>query len=590
MSLLENAHDLNLEGNIFIQNNQNNGARAGIERIEEFTLKQAFRDSSDREIPRCFEGTRIAHREQIMGWAKGQWKSKKARVMWMDGPAGVGKSAVAQKWADEMGKLLLSAAFFFSRANGWNQAIKLFPTIAYQLATKYDSYRAALDKAITRDPLVLEKSLDVQFEALIVQPILESSLEDQNAMVDTVIVIDGLDECGNLSETLDSFETQVAIINVMTTYAANSNSPFLWGVFSRPETHILNAFQEKPALDITWRFTLPLKAPNADEDIKAYLQSAFETIRRRYPSIPPSWPTEESLTQVVGQADGLFIYVTSAVRYIEQNTGGSRLGPEERLQVLLKAGEGDRARLSKLDRLYLLIMDQIPEEILPSTLLILVFGPLLPVMSSLLGFSQPVFDDAKSPLQSVLRDFHIRKYPTLRFFHTSFTDFLTDSTRSQARYHILTNEICTQFYSACVDVLHRPLPLVLERHPLYSDFVSQEEKEIVVRQAVFNTLFDLPSRVDHYFRLPEHPDILEKMTQIDWNTQARAYESYPVPSPSYLLQKIPWNWRSQIIRPRNVLYKAIGTTFGLTLGEEFVLGHGDKKALLNYYYGLKPYQ
>ncbi|KAJ3563939.1 hypothetical protein NP233_g8620 [Leucocoprinus birnbaumii] len=608
MSLIGTAHNFVIESSTLIHNSHVNGARTGIERLEEFTLKQALRDSADREIPCCFEGTRTAHREQIMSWGKGQWKSKKARVMWMDGPAGVGKSAIAQTWADEMGKLL-SAAFFFSRVNGWNQAIKLFPTVAFQLATKYDSYRTALDKAITRNPLILEKSPDAQFQALIVQPTLESSLEDRDAMADTMIIIDGFDECGAFSGAFDSFQTQLAIIDVVITSAANNTSPFLWGVFSRPETHIVSALQNKPASNITWRLTLPLKAPNADEDIEAYLRGAFETIRRKYPSISSSWPPDRSLMQLVERADGLFIYATSAIRYIEQNTGGSRLGPEERLQVLLRPDEeGRRAKLSKLDRLYLLIMDQIPKETLPSTLIILYAYDYLsvvrsgssrkiwltiPVISSVLGLSQPAFHDAITPLRSVLQEYTQQgmSHPSLQFFHSSFTEFLANPARSQANYHIQTNEICTLFYSACVDILCQPPPVVSKRHPRYKDYESQEQKEIVVRQAAFTILFSIPSWVE-YFRLSEHPDILAKMTQIDWNLHARAYEAsalLQIYTYSTISKQIPWNWRPRIIRPKKgfhqLIYKVLGPSIGdklvLKRTDKFVLGCGDKKALID---------
>ncbi|KAJ3572754.1 hypothetical protein NP233_g2865 [Leucocoprinus birnbaumii] len=548
MSFFDHAHDLSLQGNVFIQNN---GVRSGINRLEEYTLKQALRDSSDREILRCSEGTRMAHRKQIMGWAKGQWKLDKSRVMWMDGPAGVGKSAVAQTCADEMGELL-SAAFFFSRANGF-----------------------------------LGKSLDFQFHALIVQPIRKSNHADRNAMVDTIIVIDGFDECGALSKTFDSFQTQVAIINIITTSAVTGTSPFLWANFSCPETHILSALQDKPASDITWGLTLPLEAPNADEDIRAYFQGAFKTIRRKYPSISPSWPSRKSFARLVEQADGFFIYAT------------------KRLQALLTSDETERAKFSKLDRLYLLIMDGIPKETLPSTMLILwaydrlpMMAPTnyqlrmwssFPILSSLLGFSGPVFADAISPLQSVLQEYNNNGHPSLRFFHASFIDFLTDPARSRGRYCIRTIEICTQFWSACVDVLCRPLPLVSKRHPSYCVHLKkQEQKEVVVRQAAFTILFYIPSLGDH-FPLSKRPDILRKMTQIDWNLQACAYETYAVDDALGFLRGIPRKWRSRIIRPRNVFYKVLYIAFGLPLGKEFVLGHGNKKALLEGFC-LEPYQ
>lgn len=72
---------------------------------------------------------------------------------------------------------------------------------------------------------------------------------------------------------------------------------------------------------------------------------------------------------------------------------------------------------------------------------------------------------------------------------------------------------------------------------IHDDFNNQEQKEIVVRQAAFYTLFDLPYQVD-YFNLCEHSDILEKMTQIDWNLHTNVYEAYSGYDASSLLQKV----------------------------------------------------
>ncbi|KAJ3554554.1 hypothetical protein NP233_g12398 [Leucocoprinus birnbaumii] len=381
---------------------------SGFERLERVTLHEAMRDSSAREAPRCFEDTRAEHRRNITSWGRGEWKSRNARVMWMEGPAGVGKSAVAQTWSEEL-KEKFSAGFFFSRANGWNQPIKFLPTLAYQLAIRYDSYRAAVDAVISRDPLVLEMSLEAQFWELYVKPLRELSPEDRNAIQDTIIIVDGLDECGPINAKHDHVKAQETIIKLITTAAASRYSPFLWGVISRPETHIVSAFASKRARAVTWHLTLPLRAPNVDEDITSYLHDVFTIIRLKYPSISPSWPSEDSLAQLVRQSDGLFAYASSAARYIECGSGlpsEFRLGPEERLQSLLEPSSRLRANFSKLDQLYLLIMDQIPKETLLSTLVIIRANQIvpgialwktIPILSSLLGMSIPVFHNAISP-------------------------------------------------------------------------------------------------------------------------------------------------------------------------------------------------
>jgi hypothetical protein len=71
-------------------------------------------DSSDRRPSRCRPGTLEKHIRNITSWGKGKWKSRKARVLLMQGPPGVGKSVITQAWSEPLEKKL-AAAFFFSR-------------------------------------------------------------------------------------------------------------------------------------------------------------------------------------------------------------------------------------------------------------------------------------------------------------------------------------------------------------------------------------------------------------------------------------------------------------------------------------------
>ncbi|KAJ3561492.1 hypothetical protein NP233_g10161 [Leucocoprinus birnbaumii] len=495
-----------------------------------------------------------------------------------------------------------SAAFFFSRANGWNQPLRFFPTLAYQLATRYDSYRAAIDAVIARDPLVLEMSLEAQFRELFVKPLRELSADDRNAIEDTIIIVDGLDECGPINAKLDHVKAQETIIKLITTAAASRNSPFLWGVVSRPESHIVSAFASKQARTVTWHLTLPLRAPNVDEDITSYLRDAFATICLQHPSLSPSWPSEDSLVQLVKDSDGLFAYASSAARYIERGSGlpsESRLGPEERLQSLLEPSSGSRASFSKLDQLYLLIMDQIPKAMLPNTLIILCathrfgYGMILwksiPILSSLFGMSDPAFYSAISPLCSVLQATRAdnKSYPFLKFYHASFTDFLTTLERSTKEYYIYSDEVLCLLCSASLDAL-LSLPSRLER-PLerYMDYVrlheckTRQDETIAVGQLAMVLIFILPGTPN----FPAHfqPYMLEKLTGLDWNAHAMAYlnRCHSLSIIKVFAQKIPRQLRSQIINSHNIILKAVWVLFGVPIGCNYVVGKGAKRALFS---------
>ncbi|KAF5344831.1 hypothetical protein D9756_011095 [Leucocoprinus leucothites] len=426
----------------------------GFDMLQAASLPQAMYDSSARDPPLCFPGTREEYLHTITSWGKGEWEDSRTRVLWMKGPAGVGKSAIAQTWVEGLeGKH--SASFFFSRANHWNDPNKLIPTIAYQLATKYPSYREAVSATIVRDPFVLQKSINTQFRELLVEPLRELSSEDRDASDNVVVIVDGLDEC-------DGLEAQDAIAQVVITSIAEETSPFLWAFFTRPEPNIVASFSSSKAKDLCWDLTLPISR-DTDKDIEAYLRDGFRTIRKRYhiPDAVP-WPLEEDILRLVEQSAGLFVYGVSAMRFI--TLGPGLPGPAERLKSLLDLGNYDSQPLSKLDQLYLLIMQQIPKDILQNTLLILTYNELtgsgmnVSTMCILLNFSEATFYALLHNLHSILEVYpsgeHGSRY--LRFYHASFTEFLTSLDRSTSEYCIRTQNLFSRVYSACLDLACTP--------------------------------------------------------------------------------------------------------------------------------------
>ena len=78
-------------------------------------------------------------------------------VFWLHGPAGAGKSAVAQTVVETYtGRSQLAASFLFARtAAHHNEAMYLFPTIAVQVALSALQKRQRLDKILNSDPSLL---------------------------------------------------------------------------------------------------------------------------------------------------------------------------------------------------------------------------------------------------------------------------------------------------------------------------------------------------------------------------------------------------------------------------------------------------
>ncbi|EEB94954.1 hypothetical protein MPER_06154 [Moniliophthora perniciosa FA553] len=160
----------------------------------------AVHNSAERyPPPRCHSETRQEIIADILQWCRGP--SSNANVFWVHGPAGVGKSAIAQTIAELIeSKGLLAASFFFSRHDGKrSDPTYLVPTIAYQLACRVPELNDAMTRIIQQHPGILDSSFDVQFTHLLVKAYrVAVEIHGQQWMsrlTGRVIIIDAPDEC-----------------------------------------------------------------------------------------------------------------------------------------------------------------------------------------------------------------------------------------------------------------------------------------------------------------------------------------------------------------------------------------------------------
>lgn len=376
---------------------------------------------------------------RVTAWAQTPPAERQFRVMWMQGPAGVGKSAIAQSCAEQVGTKL-AAAFFFSRPHNRDISTRLFPSIAYQLTRKYPAYREKLDQILFDDRTLVDKSLAVQFRELILTP-LEELQEEGESVEEGIIFIDGLDKCAGE-------EAQCTIIDLISASVRDRATPFIWAFFCRPEPRVVAQFRAAHVHDLCW----PLKirvSHEADADIELYLKDAFQKICVQY-DIPSaaSWPSEEDIRELVERSVGLFIYPTSVVRYVGD---GGPLGPEEQLRLVLQLPSRVSGRpWSHLDAFYILIMEQIPKDMLPYTLELLLFHRYVPselptpvIAATILDFSLAAYGAALSRLHSVIK---LKRTPdglpkAFKFYHASFIEFLGDPERS-GEFCFIRPELC----------------------------------------------------------------------------------------------------------------------------------------------------
>jgi len=267
-------------------------------------------------------------------------KINSATIILLEGPAGNGKTALEHTIAEickEEGLLL--AAFFFSRtAANCDKGHLLFPSVASQLMRSIPQTKRYIRKAIRQNPHLLTSALSVQMKELILEPIRRVSTLNRFLKWSRIrpypilIAIDGLDECADHG-------VQSNIVKVIGNAARDLDLPLRFLIASRPEPHIIKAFNNLSAhLPKDHLSTLSLTEDEyAQRDIKIYLNKGFDEIRRDHLAIlHKDWPGVEVVLQLVEKASGQFIYAKTIIAYVASLTECYHR-PDERLQVILRA-------------------------------------------------------------------------------------------------------------------------------------------------------------------------------------------------------------------------------------------------------------
>jgi hypothetical protein len=340
--------------------------------------------------------------------------------MWLNGMAGIGKSAVASTFAQRMeDEGLLGATFFVDRQVADRQdPHRIVQTIAYDLAVHDHNRLRALWSSLCSDPTIMDKPLQDQVKKLIREP-----LNGQCSQA-LVILIDGLDEC-----------TPSDGARLVSTLVANlSDFPIKLFISSRGEQHIVDTFRNLDHAEIR------LQDRHADEvssDVRRYWEDSLD--RLRFESRPVEWRPLISLDLLVELTGPLFIYATTIVGIL-QNT---RVSPIKKLNELLeKSRSGSESYIAFagtfLDDLYFHILteavkdnDRVSAEYahqLRNILEVVIFAQehLTPhALSDLLGMDRDELDAYLTLLRSVLviPDDN-RPEGVVRPFHQSFSDFV----------------------------------------------------------------------------------------------------------------------------------------------------------------------
>ena len=403
----------------------------GLDILREHVAIGAFHNSVERfDPPKCHPKTREAILAKIEAWVKERPENGGRLVLWMYGPAGAGKSAIAQSIA-ELCEGLLAASFFFSRtAPGRSDNSRLVATIVWQLIMAIPEIRDIVLSALEYNPTLLSQTPATQMKALIVDPMNKVPM-DLLAKRSRLVIIDGLDECFPP-------ESQDDILDILSTSLQHLNTPLYFLIASRPHTNIRYALSSDAFRSII--HTLPLEHDyQSTQDIRHYLTSSFEKIRSKHVYLPSSWPKADDIEVLVSKSSGQFIYAATVIRYIARGHHGH----EKRLDIVLKLRSPDNSvtPFAMLDALYLQIFRSVGEDEIEKVMKIL--GALVFLKKSLkkLEDLEEFFGYRPGELASIMGDMsalvHIpdSRSERVKIYHASLPDFLLDPTRSQS-FHL----------------------------------------------------------------------------------------------------------------------------------------------------------
>ncbi|KAJ7097684.1 hypothetical protein C8R44DRAFT_717374 [Mycena epipterygia] len=426
----------NISGGTFIGGNVNHiesRGEPGLHILYRAAANDAFHDSVERyPQPRCHPETRTWILDDLYTWSSKDDRS--SRVLWLYGPAGAGKSAIAQSFCQKLeAEGRLGGSFFFKRGHASRgNANKLFPTIAYQLALlpeprrpesqrdMFPALKRVISQTVEGNPSVLHRSFAVSLQKLIIEPC------QQNARPRPVtILIDGLDEC-------DSQNVQLEILRSIGNVIHGQHIPVRFLVASRPEPHITEIFRDS-YLDA---FHHPLNIQQSFLDVRKYLCDEFARISRehhetmRATTTAGPRPSPEDVSSLVWNSSGYFIYASTVIKFIDDKN----FRPTERLAVIMGIQVPDsdfESPFTALDQLYIQILAAVPAQSRLLRILTIIAAQFRLSVRSIEGILKLQPGDVLLSLRGLHSVIQVTGGNHLSVHHASFRDFL-DPVRSGA--------------------------------------------------------------------------------------------------------------------------------------------------------------
>ncbi|EMD31640.1 hypothetical protein CERSUDRAFT_100104 [Gelatoporia subvermispora B] len=406
----------------------------------------------------CMQKTRVNLLKDVRIWSR---TPDVARIFWLDGMAGTGKSAIARSVCHDLleDDQLFHASFFCSRGIREDVA-RIIPTLATSLAHLNAPYGLALLELLQEMPDAAYSTVELQVKNLLEGP-LRNAFGDKPPTL--VFVVDALDECADPTATKDMVAALVS---------RSPHMPVKFFLTSRPERHIQMHFSSKfPHLHRILRLH-DIEQHIVQSDINLYCHQRLQEIREAWQNadppyeFPQQWPSGADVETLTNRAGTLFIYAFTALNHI------SKANPIGRLQELISVDSVAGRPLTKpLDDMYTLVLnnmlnaDKCTETEIHQAKRVLAIGLVLrasltvSALAQLMGISTQDLRVVLDGLCAVVYVPQQNNDGVVTTFHASFEDYLTSPGRAPEAFridlcdgHVALAAACTRIMNS--DALH----------------------------------------------------------------------------------------------------------------------------------------
>ncbi|KAG8795994.1 hypothetical protein FRC12_006830 [Ceratobasidium sp. 428] len=281
----------------------------------------------------CTQDTRQLVLRRLQDWAS---DPKGAKVYWMNGMAGTGKTTIAYSFCRILeASNQLAASFFCSRSlPECRDVTRITPTIASQLSRFCRPMTDILCRVLGSDPDISIRGVMTQFEKLISEPMLQ--VKDKLPPGLPIVVVDALDECSDHGDAR-------LFLSALLRFA--KDIPIKFFVTCRPDSTALTKLSDGGEIPYSLFHLHDIEESLVRADIETYLAEELKTMQ--------ATPTQ--IQALADRSGTLFIFAATAVRYIGLDK--PPIDHQMRLDILLGVSSNPSSKAYRpLDSLYTAIV------------------------------------------------------------------------------------------------------------------------------------------------------------------------------------------------------------------------------------------